>query len=136
MREWLEGIKQTRIAPYIALLVVAGVALALIGGWTERNAAEASLVPALALPAPDDLEARLGSVLSSIEGAGDVAVLITRDEANDAQGVIVVADGAVSYEVRLTLLDAVKAALGLPASRIEILPRAQTTPIPTIGRNE
>ena len=136
MREWIESLKKTRTAPYIALLVVAGIALAFIGGWMENDADEVPVVPIIASPAVDDLEARLGNVLSAIDGAGNVAVLITRDEAGDTQGVLVVADGAASYEVRLTLQDAVKAALGLPVSRIEILPRAQTTPLSSSTRRE
>lgn len=67
------------------------------------------------------LESRMERVLASIDGAGRVSVLINEGEDGEAQGVLVVAEGAGRLEVRMRLLAAVKATLGTDASSIEII---------------
>ena len=67
------------------------------------------------------LESRMERVLSSIDGAGRVSVLINESEEGEVKGVLVVAEGAGELAVRMRLLGAVKATLGTDASRIEII---------------
>lgn len=75
------------------------------------------------------LERRMESVLSSIEGAGRVRVLVNSPEATavfsggsgSAGGVLVVAEGADDLKVCMELQRAVKALLGVEAGQIEIL---------------
>ena len=62
------------------------------------------------------LEARLGVILSSIDGVGDAKAMINADE-----GVLVVARGADDIAVRLEIIRAVKALLGIDSDRIEVL---------------
>jgi hypothetical protein len=87
------------------------------------------------------LEKRLAHVLSAVEGAGRVEVIVhmTAQEpaaqagafgALPAQqgepkpgGVIVVAEGADRLQVRLALARAVQTLLDLPASAVEVLPK-------------
>lgn len=57
------------------------------------------------------------------EGQREEAV-VTREEAPELLGVLVVADGAADPQVRLKLFHAVEVALGVPAHRILVLPRS------------
>ncbi|MCL2545326.1 MAG: hypothetical protein FWE77_05345 [Clostridia bacterium] len=86
-----------------------------------------------------DLEKRLAHVLSAIDGAGRVEVIIHTVQSAASQpaasfgaaslpkeekpsGVIVVAEGAGDLQVRLDIARAVQTLLGLPASAVEVLP--------------
>ena len=85
------------------------------------------------------LEERLCAVLSKVQGAGNVDVIIytAQDTAGTAgafgestqrtserpSGVVVVADGAGDLQVRIELAQAVKTLLSLPASAVEVLQR-------------
>mgnify|MGYP005768011269 CR=1 FL=1 len=86
----------------------------------------------------DGLEARLASVLSKVQGAGSVDVIVyTAGEEAQAvaafggvqtavqrpSGVVVVADGAGDLQVRLELARAVQTLLSLPSSAVEVLQR-------------
>ena len=67
------------------------------------------------------MEARMERVLSAIDGAGRVSVLINENEEGSILGVLVVADGAGDLTVRMRLMSAVKATLGADMSQIEIV---------------
>lgn len=67
------------------------------------------------------LEARLENILSDIEGAGDVSVLINTTSNEVIDGVIVVASGAENITVKLNILKAVQTVLKIPTAQIEIL---------------
>ena len=67
------------------------------------------------------MEARMERVLSAIDGAGRVNVLINENEEGSILGVLVVADGAGDMTVRMRLMSAVKATLGADMSQIEIV---------------
>lgn len=74
------------------------------------------------------IEARLEQVLSEIRGVGEVRVMVVQNEsssgsdggAGSVSGVIVVAEGASDMAVKMALIYAVRAALGIEQSRIEI----------------
>ena len=70
-----------------------------------------------------ELENRLSAILSRIDGAGTVEVMITEDAQGEAQGILVVADGAEDLGIYLRLQYAVQSLLGVETSRIEIMPR-------------
>ena len=93
----------------------------------------------------DTLEGRLADALSQLEGAGSVEVVIYQESrATDASGatavfsalgastqqytqpsgVLVLAQGADDLRVRLEIARAVQALLGVPASNIEVLKKA------------
>ncbi|MBQ3079134.1 MAG: hypothetical protein IJC48_03920 [Clostridia bacterium] len=65
------------------------------------------------------LEERLARVLSNIDGAGKVAVMVNESE-EEIQGVLIVAEGAEDIGVRLSLLNAAKTALGIENARINV----------------
>ena len=74
------------------------------------------------------LERRMENVLSCIEGAGRVRVLVHSADAaafasqdGQAAGVLVVAEGAGNLKVNMELQRAVQALLGVEAEQIEIL---------------
>lgn len=67
-----------------------------------------------------DLETRLECVLSDIDGAGNVSVLINSNN-DQIDGVIVVCSGADDIGVKLNILRAVETVLKIPTSQIEIL---------------
>ena len=82
------------------------------------------------------LEARLERVLSAVEGAGEVRVMINEPEAaqaafmsqdseNKPAGVLVVAQGAGDIGVSMELSRAVQALLGVDAASVEILKMAE-----------
>ena len=68
-----------------------------------------------------DEEARMQRILSKIDGAGKVSVMIAEDEGGACTGVVVVASGAGDIEVLLRLQRAVQALTRLELSRIEII---------------
>ena len=85
-------------------------------------------------------EQRLSEILSEINGAGRVSVMISYEKTEDSQtgigrgltdtkgyekprGVIVVADGAVTPSVRNSLKEAAVAITGVGANRVCVYPR-------------
>lgn len=70
----------------------------------------------------DTEEARISRVLSAMTGAGTVEVAISYQNAAPC-GAVVVADGAGNVGVRLRLMDAVEALLGLDGSRVAVYER-------------
>ena len=79
-----------------------------------------------------ELEARLERVLSAIEGAGEVRVMIAQRETQEVSafavsqpqqevtGVLVVCEGARDVRVRLAIEQAAQTLLGIERSRIEV----------------
>ena len=103
-----------------ALALVCVLALATLGkGEGEPN------------PAGTELETRLERVLSCIEGAGRVRVMIREEEQTlsafapqeepKAAGVVIVCEGADDMRVRLALEQAAQALLGVEYSRIQVV---------------
>lgn len=94
------------------------------------------------------LEQRLCAALSQLEGAGEVEVVIYQStNASNAQGVmsvfsitggaaqdtapsgvLVLAQGADDMRVRLDIARAVQSLLGVPASSVEVLKKAENGP--------
>lgn len=124
-------LKGIRHLEWIVLLILIGIAGSLLLPSGEIPTQKAELTA---------LESRLARVLSAVEGAGSVEVIIHMDQETVApagaftvgtgtqteakpNGVIVVADGASELHVRISLARAVQTLLDLPASAVEVLPR-------------
>ncbi|HIS02616.1 MAG TPA: hypothetical protein IAA75_01780 [Candidatus Pullichristensenella avicola] len=107
LREKLRG---ARSLEWLILLAAACVAALMFtqGGGVE-TAAQST-----------ELEARLERVLSAIDGAGEVRAMITEREGSIV-GVVVVAEGAAQMRVRLSLMQAARALLGVELERIEVI---------------
>ena len=134
MESAMELFRRNRFWVLLGAAVLAALALywALYGGSTPAAPEGAVFVSQM-----NEEETRLERILSAIEGAGKVEVMIYQGEPVQpafsegaaepaaAQGVIVCAEGAEDLKIRLTLQQAVATALALPADRIEIYPLAQ-----------
>lgn len=92
--------------------IIIALALIIYSGVSEKKTEEASTVM-------DEEETRLSKVLSSIEGAGQVEVMIVRED-GVVTGVLVVAEGAKDIGVMLKLLDATSTVMGVDKSVVEV----------------
>lgn len=84
----------------------------------------------------DDMETKLENILSKVQGASDVSVMITLDMSSTSikddeiqttdfpaiKGVIVVAKGVENTQVKMNILKAVQSVIDISSGRIEILP--------------
>lgn len=130
---FMAKLKGIRHLEWIVLLILIGIAGSVLLAGGEIPAQKAELTA---------LESRLARVLSAVEGAGKVEVIVHMDQEKaapagafsvgsstgvegKANGVIVVADGAGDLNVRLSLARAVQTLLDLPASAVEVLPRGK-----------
>lgn len=66
-------------------------------------------------------EARMQRLLSCIEGAGKVSVMIAEDENGCIRGAVVAAQGAEDVRVALEMQRAIQALTGLDLNQIEII---------------
>lgn len=108
MKKFLDDLKGARkIEWYIALFAIAALLLSQMGN--------SRLTPSY----QTELENRLVSILSRIDGVGKIEVMITEDQVS---GILVVAQGADDLRISLRLQHAVQTLLGTEASRIEIIP--------------
>lgn len=107
-RAILSALRGVKRAEWIILIALAAIfALIWASGALDGGA-----------PGATQIESRVASVLSRVEGAGRVQVLIGEGE---GAGVLVVAEGADDLRVALELARAVQALLGVENSRIEVL---------------
>lgn len=70
---------------------------------------------------PDGEEARMERLLSGIEGAGKVSVMIAQGSGGEIGGVVVVSSGADDIRVKLELQRVVRTLTGLELEKIEIV---------------
>lgn len=109
----LRGIKNIQIV--VAILIIA-VALIIYSNVLSKNKQTES---ASVSSVETEEESRLSNVLSQIDGAGDVATMITKSESKIV-GVIVIASGARDITVRLRLVDATATALGVDKNIVSV----------------
>lgn len=133
-----EKLKHVKVTEWAVLLIALGLAGALIFS-SGTNLFSGGGESPVSEPTSDELETRLASVLSCIEGAGKVEVVIYYAQAVQAQsngwlnttqtqadtggepaGVVVVAEGAGDLQVRIELARAVQTLLRLDADAVEI----------------
>ncbi|MDO4548322.1 MAG: hypothetical protein Q4D04_09510 [Clostridia bacterium] len=98
------------IRPIAVIAIIAAICL-ILSGMNERTDGGTDV-----LSAETQLEARLASVLSAMDGVGECRVMINADE-----GVLIVAKGAEDISVRLEIIRAVRALLGVESERVEVL---------------
>lgn len=70
---------------------------------------------------PDGEEARMERLLSGIDGAGKVSVMIAQGSDGEIGGVVVVSSGADDIRVKLELQRVVRTLTGLELEKIEIV---------------
>ena len=110
----IKGIKNIQII--VAILIIA-VALIIYSNVLGNKNSSANVSTSASVMT--DEEMRLASVLKTIDGAGDVSVMITKS-GETVVGVIVIAEGAKDISVRLRLLDATATALGIEKSIVNV----------------
>ena len=115
---------------YIIWIILGVLVLIVAIPVQEESQSEAPLVSEEVTQG--ELESKLEKVLSSMEGVGDVAVMITVKESSsdlfsdtkeegEVLGVVVVAEGAGKTEVNAKILDTVKALFGIEVHKISIV---------------
>ncbi len=108
----IKGIKNLQI---ILLIFIIAVALVIYSSVTASKENRQSVTAS-------EEEEKLASILSSVDGAGTVEIMITKSNGEIA-GVLVVADGAVNPLVRLRLVDATAGALGVDKRVVSVFSR-------------
>ncbi len=99
----------------IALLVIAAVILLSFDVFTQNKDGRRQIIDE-----DGGIESELCSILSDIEGVGDVDVMLQYDEKSNITGVIVTAQGAGSPVVKNNLVKAVMALFNISATSVEV----------------
>jgi len=107
VRRFIEELKGARSIEWC--LVVLAVAILLLTQWTGAPGGTIKQT---------EQEQRLSAILSRIDGAGTVDVMISEE----GKGVLIVAEGADHLGVSLRLQYAAQTLLGTEITRIEIIP--------------
>ena len=119
---WFKRMLQEKRLLTLLLMLVCGAALILMSyrmseTETPQRAQDITYTEG-------SMEARLARVLSQIEGAGQVEVLVMQNDAG-ILGVVIVADGAQQLTVRSDLMRAAMTALDVPAESVEVFARSK-----------
>ena len=109
--EKIKGIKNIKI---IALIFIIAISLIIYSSVATSKQTEKTF--------QNEDELRLASILSSIDGAGEVETMISKSS-GEIVGVLVIADGASKPLVRLRLLQAASSALGVDSDVVSVLSR-------------
>ena len=108
MKQLMEALKSARkLEICIALAVIAALLVLGLGSGIDDGASSQ--------------ERRMERILSEIEGAGRVSVMLSGDENGACSGAVVTASGAEDIAVLLRLQRAVQTLTGLDAGNIEIV---------------
>lgn len=123
----LKKLKKVKNIEFIACVFILAIALLL---YSVINKAQAGSIKTVEVDAgtevSTEIETRLEQILSQIEGAGDVSVMITYSSEvqggneGEISGVVVVASGADDIGVRLDLLQAVETALNVDVKFVNV----------------
>ena len=115
MKKWLEAVKGMKSGVWLLLIAVCGLALLL----PSSSQVKANMT---------EEEQRYSATLSRIAGAGEVRISIAYAQSASSfgsgnrrpTGAVIVAQGAGSVAVRLELLRAAEALLGLSTQEVEV----------------
>lgn len=107
MRSMIEALRSAKKLELLILIVfICALLVVVISG---RNAEE------------PDAEGRMRALLSGIEGAGRVRVMLSLDPEGNYIGAVIAAQGADDVRVQLEIEWAVKTLTGIPLERIEVV---------------
>lgn len=124
MKELLEKVRGLRAGTWLTLLLLLAAAGLLLPAFRETE------------PAMTEEEQRISATLSRIAGAGRTRLSIAYAEAESAfsssprtpVGAVIVAEGAGDIAVRLNLIRAAQALLGLPPGAVEVFVSEESAP--------
>ena len=108
MKQLVAAIKSARW--FEVFIVLAVLAVLLVLGMSGNEATGGS-----------ETERRMERILSDIEGAGQVTVMLSEDESGSCTGAVVASSGADDIYVMLRLQRAVQTLTGLESGNIEIV---------------
>lgn len=111
LSNFVKKVKEIKNIKIILLVFIIAVALIIYSSVTTSKDSEAFM---------SDEEVKLASILSSVSGAGDVQVMISRD-VNEVVGVLVLASGANNPLVRMRLVEATSTALGVDYTLVSVM---------------
>lgn len=111
-------LKKIKNIEFILCLFIIAIALLLYSGLTKQSKTDTPVSSVTSVSQSSD-EARLSEILSAIDGAGEVNVMITQMDGK-ISGVLVVASGAKDLSIRLKLLEATKVALNVNADIVSV----------------
>ena len=111
-------LKKIKNIEFILCLFIIAIALLLYSGLTKQSKTDTPVSSVTSASQSSD-EARLSEILSAIDGAGEVHVMITQMDGK-ISGVLVVASGAKDLSIRLKLLEATKVALNVNADIVSV----------------
>lgn len=111
-------LKKIKNIEFILCLFIIAIALLLYSGLTKQSKTDTPVSSTTSASQSSD-EARLSEILSAIDGAGEVNVMITQMDGK-ISGVLVVASGAKDLSIRLKLLEATKVALNVNADIVSV----------------
>ena len=106
--QFIEALKSARRLEIFILLAAVAVLLVLTLGGGEESGGSG-------------LEERLERILSSIEGAGTVSVMLSTDADGSCTGAVIATRAADELNVALQMQRAVQTVTGLELSKIEIV---------------
>ncbi|MGI6213207.1 MAG: hypothetical protein ACOYIQ_01475 [Christensenellales bacterium] len=131
-KEFWEKAKTIKNIEIIIAVIAIGIVLLIYASTLSSNKIKNTSLPSANQIAGEGEEERLAAILSQIEGAGRVSVMITyekNDYAAEAsaeagepkiKGVIIVAEGAQDVAVRLNLIRAAQTVLDIKSDTIEV----------------
>ena len=111
-------LKKIKNIEFILCLFIIAIALLLYSGLTKQSKTDTPVSSVTSASQSSD-EVRLAEILSAIDGAGEVNVMITHTDGK-ISGVLVVASGAKDLSIRLKLLEATKVALNVNADIVSV----------------
>jgi len=112
----LKSVKNIRIIAVVFIIAIALIIYSSVVASRESKTVSQSQQQTV----QSEDEQRLSSILSQIDGAGQVQTMITRTD-GQIVGVLVIADGAKNPYVRLKLMQASATALGVSEDVISVL---------------
>lgn len=123
---FLKKLKKVKNIEFIACVFILAIALLLYSVISKAQTKNTSTKAVSNTEVSTEIETRLAQILSQIDGAGEVSVMITySDEVaggseGEIRGVVVVASGANNIGVRLDLLQAVETALDIDSKCVNV----------------
>lgn len=143
--KWLDKLKNIKHIEVYVVIIFAIVLLLIFfstnttktsKSYTNTNNSSSTSEQLTVASYIDNMETKLESILSKVQGASEVNVMITLDMSSTSikdneiqtsefpkiKGVIVVAKGVENTQVKMNILKAVQSVIDISSGRIEILP--------------
>ncbi len=117
----IKGFQKIKNIKHIEIVIAVIFAVIIILIFLSSSGNKFSFLSSNESQQATQLEQRLSSILSDIEGAGTVSVFVNFDSEEKITGVIVVSSGAENVKVKLDILRAVQTVITEPTTNIEIL---------------